>query len=196
MNLTEALLNQGPTILFIWLGAILLSHPERSIINATFGITFVHFWVYFVHRAIHLLPRGGVIEYINTHMRCHHAGPDEKPLPRWLELCFETLTDLGMNLSLLAVQYLIGYHLVAPSIILFFTLTYMTTHIVNYSIIGSETHRRHHTSLNKNFGPDTIDHIVGTNYDESFEDMTPILFNASIVFVIMNYIKQHYELRD
>jgi sterol desaturase/sphingolipid hydroxylase (fatty acid hydroxylase superfamily) len=180
----EVLQNQVPTIFLMWLCSIGLAYPERGLINATFGIVFMYFWVYFVHRSLHLLPN-----WATTHMSFHHAAADAKPLPRWLELVFETATDAGMNLALLVVQWVAGYQLVHPLIVVFFTLTYMSAHIINYSICGSETHRIHHTELNKNFGPDTVDHIVGTNFDESFEDMTPIMFNAACSFVIIGYIK-------
>ena len=189
MNLTEGFKNQGPAIFLMWVWALILVYPDRGFIDATFGIIFVYFWVYFVHRVLHHIPLA-----VNTHMQFHHAGPDEKPLPRWLELVFETVTDAGMNMSLLLLQWLVGYHLVHPLIIVFFTLTYVSIHIINYSIIGSQTHRTHHLVLDKNFGPDTIDHIVGTNFDESFEDMTPLIFNGAVAFVIVGYIKDHIKL--
>ena len=183
-RLSEALQNQGPTIFLMWLCSLLLVYPERGLIDLTFGIVFMYFWVYLVHRSLHLLPA-----WATTHISFHHAPADAKPLPRWLELVLETVTDAGLNLSLLLLQSLVGYQLVHPLIIVFFTVTYVATHIINYSIYGSVTHRLHHTELNKNFGPDTIDHLFGTNYDSTFEDMTPIMFNAAMAFVIIGYIK-------
>ena len=183
-DIVEGLQNQGPTIVFMWVCSLLLVYPERGLINVTCGIVTMYFWAYFIHRSLHIIP-----SWMSTHMEFHHAAADAKPLPRWLELVFETVTDLGMNLPLIFLQWLAGYQFVHPLIVVFYTLTYMSTHIINYSMFGSQTHRLHHTELNKNFGPDTIDHIIGSNYDDSFEDMTPILFNSAAAFVIVGYIK-------
>lgn len=174
----------------MWLASLVLGHPEYPWWQATAGIVFMYFWIHTIHRLLHLVPTTGIMGLINTHMKYHHQPADAKPLPRWIELVFETATDMGMNLLLLVIQWLSGVVIVPSAIIVFFTLTYMSVHILNYSIIGSETHRRHHTGLDVNYGPDTIDHIMGTNYDSTWEDMTPIIFNSAVVFVIVNYIKQ------
>jgi hypothetical protein len=87
--------------LVILLVSMIITGNEASRLRAILGMIFMHAWVYWTHRGLHMLPRDGIIGMLNTHMRFHHAPADAKPLPRWLELALETITDLGMNLSLL-----------------------------------------------------------------------------------------------
>jgi hypothetical protein len=111
-------------------------------------------------------------------MNFHHK--EDKPLPRAIELFFEVLTDLGMNLLVIPVQYIVGLNIIPMPCILLFTLAYTSIHLFNYSIIGSLFHKRHHQTINKNFAPDAMDHILGTNYNEEYEDLVPMSLNVLI----------------
>lgn len=166
-----------------WLGAALLGRGYNNPAAVFIGVFLVHGWVYFVHRGLHVAHTAGILDFINTHMVYHHQS--EKTIPRYLELFYEGLTDLGMNLSLIAVQWLIGIELIPTPIILLFALTYSSIHIINYSIVGSTFHRRHHTSLDKNYAPDAMDHLFGTNYNEEFEDLNPTCLNIIGVFTLL-----------
>lgn len=189
-SVVETVINSWALSTVVVVGAAMtISRPERSWWSAAAGIIFMHMWVYWTHRGLHLLPRTGIIGMLNTHIRFHHAGPDEKPLPRWLELLFETLTDLGMILSLLAVQYAVGLHPVPTSCIVLFAIAYTSVHLVNYSIVGSVEHRRHHTELDKNFGPEPMDHWCGTNYDKSAENLDPLALNAIFAYYATRLLK-------
>ena len=95
-----------------------------------------------------------------------------------------------MSFSVLGVQWLTGIWIVPVSVILFYACVYTSAHIVNYSMIGSQTHRNHHKDLTTNYGPDTLDHFFGTNYDDTFEDLTPISLNAIGSFVVVYGLKQ------
>lgn len=96
---------------------------------------------------------------------------------------------MGMNLSLLGIQWLVGIYIVPVSCIVLFAVAYMSVHIFNYSIVGSDVHRVHHLTLNKNFGPDTMDHIYGTNLNEETEDMDPLALNAVLAFFLVRGLK-------
>ena len=145
----------------------------------------MHGWVYFIHRGLHVLPKWGVLEYLNTHMNFHHQ--EDKPLSRPIELFFEVLTDLGMNLLVIPIQYMIGLNVIPLPCILLFTFAYTSIHLFNYSIIGSLFHRRHHLTVNKNFAPDAMDHILGTNYNDEYEDLVPMTLNVLISCGILYY---------
>lgn len=188
-NLEEGILNQFPTIVIYWLCSLFLAWPAYSWWQITAGIVFMYFWIHTIHRLLHEVPTEGLLGLFNTHMKYHHQPKEAKPLSRPLELFLETFTDLGMNLLLLGIQIVIGIHFVPPIVILFFTLSYMSIHIVNYSIFGSETHKRHHLSINKNFGPDTIDHIMGTNFDESWEDTNHTIPNSILVATMLRLFR-------
>ena len=159
-----------------FISALLIASPSTPWYQTFMAVPIVHTWIYLVHRLLHHVPIEGVWGYINTHMRFHHEF--EKTLPRGLELFFECITDLSMNLLLLLIQYLTGIYIVPVSTIVLFTLSYMTVHIINYSIIGSKFHRLHHETIDKNFAPDALDHMFGTNYDDSYEDINAFALNA------------------
>jgi sterol desaturase/sphingolipid hydroxylase (fatty acid hydroxylase superfamily) len=189
-SVIETLINKWALSTVVVVGAaMLISQPERVWWSAIGGIFFMHIWVYWIHRGLHLLPRNGIIGLLNTHIRFHHAGADVKPLPRWLELCVETVTDLGMNLSLLALQYAAGLHIVPTSCIVFFAVAYTSVHLINYSLVGSDSHRLHHSSMERNFGPEPMDHWCGTNYDSTAEDLSPMALNAIFAYYVTRLLK-------
>lgn len=192
--LLDVLDSTGITISVIFLCSVILAAPERHWLSAGFGIGFMYFWVYLVHRGIHHLPKDGIFQYTNTHYLFHHQH--DKLLDRRVELALETITDASMSLSVLLIQWLTGIWLVPISVILFYALTYTSTHIINYSIIGSETHRNHHKNTDTNYGPDTLDHLFGTSYDDKFEDLTPISLNAIGAFIIVFWLKQHFQWKN
>jgi len=98
-----------------------------------------------------------------------------------------------MSFSLLFLQWLSGLWIVPISVIVFYAVTYTSVHIINYSIIGSETHRNHHKDTTTNYGPDTLDHIFGTSYDDTYEDLMPISLNAVGAFVFVSCLKHHFN---
>ena len=181
----------GVTILVLFIFSILLSFPERHWFHAGFGLGIMYFWVYIVHKSIHMVPTHGIFKYMNTHYLLHHQP--QKLIDRRIELCIETITDLAMSFSLMFLQWLTGVWVVPISVIIFYAFTYTSVHIFNYSIIGSETHRNHHKDTNTNYGPDTLDHIFGTNYDDTFEDLMPISINAIGAFIAVYALKQHFN---
>lgn len=192
--LLEIFDSTGITISVIFLCSVILASPERHWLSAGFGIGCMYFWVYLVHRGIHMLPKDGIYQYVNTHYIFHHQP--QKLLDRRVELLLEMCTDLSMSFSVLAIQWLTGIWLVPISVILFYAFTYTSTHIINYSIIGSETHRNHHKNTDTNFGPDTLDHLFSTSYDDKYEDLTPISLNAIGAFVLTYALKQHFKWKN
>lgn len=184
----------GITITVLFICAVLLVSPERYWLSAGFGIGFMYFWVYFVHRGIHAIPKDSIINQFNTHYLFHHQP--EKLLDRRIELMFETITDLGMSLSVWFIQWLTGVWLIPLSVILLYAITYSSTHIFNYSIVGSETHRNHHKDTDTNYGPDTLDHLFSTSYDGKFEDLTPIALNAVCAFIVVYGLKYYFGWKD
>ena len=180
--------NYTLSFITIWLGAMLLARPDTHWFATFYGISFMHAWVYFIHRGLHIIPKAGILEYINTHMKFHHNHVKE--LPRPLELCFEALTDVGMNLLIIPVQWLLGLTIVPLSCVLLFTLAYVSIHIVNYSMFGSIFHIRHHETIEKNFAPDIMDHLVGTNFNEEYEDLNPMALNVVICVFFLMFFKQ------
>jgi sterol desaturase/sphingolipid hydroxylase (fatty acid hydroxylase superfamily) len=174
--------------LIIWVCSLALCSPETPWYQVTFGIAFMHIWVYWIHRCLHLIPTDGIIGFLNTHLRFHHQT--DKPIGRELELFFELLIDLAMNLLLLLIQWSIGYYVVPVPVIVLFAISYTSVHLINYSIVGNQVHRRHHETFDKNFGPDVSDHLFGTNYNEDVEDISYLSLNAMWTSLVL------YPLRE
>lgn len=101
-----------------------------------------------------------------------------------------------MSFTVLVLQWLTGIWVVPISVILLYAFTYTSTHIINYSIFGSDIHRKHHQNMNTNYGPDTLDHMFGTSNDGKFEDLTPISLNAIGSFVIVYLLKEHFHWKN
>ena len=154
--------------------AVLVS--PRSPWVAIAGLFIAFAWIYFVHRAVHLLPTSGPISYLNPHVFFHHDH--DKSIDRRLELFMETINDTLMNLSLIPFQWLLGVQIVPTSVIVYHAITYVSVHIFNYSVVGSPTHRNHHKHMYTNYGPDPMDHIFGTSTYGVLEDLMPVTMNA------------------
>jgi len=114
-------------------------------------------------------------------------------LDRTVELAIETFNDLVLSLGVLALQYVTGVWWIPPWVIVFYSLVWTSTHIYNYSIVGSSTHRNHHEHVFKNYGPDVMDHLFGSNYEETLEDIAPISFNAILAFLVTVGLKQLFH---
>jgi hypothetical protein len=188
MKVLEFLSTNGLTIATILACAILVATPERSPLDAGFGILIIYAWVYGFHRFLHVFPPESPLSYMNPHIRFHHQH--DKSLDRHVELAIEACSDLFLSFSLLLVQRFFGFPLVPTSVIVLYALLYTSTHIFNYSIIGSETHRKHHMDPTTNFGPDTFDQLFGTSYDGKMEDLAPIMMNAIVATVAVLGLKQ------
>lgn len=180
------------TILILLSFSILLSFPERHWVDAGFGLLCMYVWVYFVHRLLHAIPEDSVFQYLNTHVLFHH----HKHVERTTDLSIETLNNLAMSFSVLYIQWLTGVWVVPTSVILLYAFVYTSTHIINYSMFGSQTHRNHHKDMTTNYGPDTLDHVFGSNYDSTFEDLTPISLNAIGSFVVVYGLKQYFQWKN
>ena len=173
---------------------MILSFPERQWYEAFIGLLIMYVWVYFVHRSLHELPLDSFLQSLNTHYLFHHQP--NKVLDRKIELAIEMVNDFFMSFSVLILQWITGIWIVPISVILFYAFTYTSTHIINYSIIGSEIHRNHHRNMHTNFGPDTLDHMFGTSYDGTFEDLNPIALNAIGAFVLVYILKEHIQWKN
>jgi len=184
----------GITIIAASAFVILLVAPERSMVSAILGLSFMYFWVYFFHRALHFLPTEGPLKYINTHWIFHHQPL--KILDRRVELALEMVNDLAMSLTVLWIQGMTGIWVVPTSVILFYAIWYTSVHIVNYSVIGSQIHRDHHKNVGTNFGPDVLDHAFGTNHESKKEDLIDLAPNMVITFGIVMLLKQTIKWVD
>ena len=177
---------------FTWC-AYLLTHPCDPLYLLS-GIVLMPAWLYWSHRALHLIPKDSILLYPVIHIWSHHGIP--KPIPdRALELLTETVWELFFWTFLpIWIQSVTGFHFIPTSIVLLASFMWISIHMINYSILGSTTHSRHHGDTTVNYGPDVLDHLFGTNYDHTHEDTTYYVFNAMAAALAVLYLKHslHY----
>ena len=159
--------------------------PILQLITAA---TFIWFWPYFIHRLYHYLPSTGLFYYINLHVSIHHSHT--KTFPRWLELMIETVQNIFWFFLLYILQEVTQIHIVPDSIILLSLFVFVSVHIINYSMFGSDKHSRQHLNPDVNFGPDFLDHIFGTNDTEDFENMAHFIPNTLLSYILILWLRR------
>ena len=182
-NIHKFLKEQFLTTWILIIVGVYLTRNTISPIYSSISIICLFFYSYFAHRIIHLLP-----ENINPHL-IHH---NNKQMSRVMNLTIEMLTNTLMFFILYIFQKIINITILPNMLILYYGIIYTSIHIINYSIFGNNHHKKHHESVNKtqhyNYGPDTIDHIFETNFDDSWENFVHMLPNILISYIICSYI--------
>ena len=158
------------------------------------------FYSYFIHILFHKIPH----KY-NLHLKYHHnSEQNSTKIGKIVSFIIEfLLVDVGVFFLLYLLQKLVNYELFPPILILYYGIIYVTVHNINYSILHIGNHTKHHfgqrgnASLNlfegdnelltTNYGPDTIDHLLGTNHDNVVENMFHNIPNILFAFLISLY---------
>ena len=159
-----------------------LAKDKFSPLYSFIYIPLLMLYSYFAHIIFgHMLP-------YNTHL-LHHAGTFSRPI----NLALELFTDIMFFVVPYIAQKLIGYTLIPTVYLVFYAIAYVSVHIINYSIVKFPTHEKHHkkkdTALGYcNFGPDTIDHLFGTNCDDNYENELHHVPNILASFFITYYL--------
>ena len=181
-DMKHFLRNQFLTGMTLIVVGVYLVRKDVSPIHSFLAIFGLYYYSYFIHRAYHYIP-----ESINPHM-IHHKN---KNIARIINLMIECLTDMSFFAVLYLFQNLIGYQVFPNILILYYGIVYVSIHIINFSVFGNENHEKHHNEKDKkycNYGPDPIDHIMNTNCDNNWEDMTHHLPNILVSYLICNYL--------
>jgi hypothetical protein len=152
-------------------------------------VFFVYLYYYLYHRfVLHVFD-------INLHVYVHHYKYFH--IPRYLELIIDFLFELfSFGGTLLFLQYYFDTWLIPPSVVSIVVLTLSLSHLFNYSLLGSEIHKAHHEDPTKNFGPDFLDQLFGTNAGPEYEDSVqhiPYLVQACI---ITHFAKAYFQWKD
>lgn len=141
--------------------------------------------MYFGHVVGHM----HIFENVNPHILMHHK---HKFLPRWLELCIESTYPF--------IVCFIVYHLTnqyfSKSIILAVPMLYDVVHILDYSILGSDTHRQHHLLGKCNYEPIFMDVMFGTRCDVTlpYENKNHQVIHSILVVSFVLILKLIFNL--
>lgn len=188
-----------------------LTLETHSLLYSIGSLLFLTFYSYFIHYLCHKLP-----DVISIHLTYHHV-PQAQWWIRALHLLIETIVNIGFFGIIYGLQRLLQIQVIPTILIVYYGMIYVSVHIINYSLChASPKHVIHHTtsdpssatddskqpttpttpatlSATKNYGPDSIDHLFGTNDDETFEDFNHMIPNILISFAVMWYFYRHLD---
>lgn len=181
-------------VLFLIL-AIITNDYKRVFFTAYFFILFS----YFIHKWSHYVPIFNKIHLL------HHTKKINKYIICEIIELFFNLLFIGGGIVIPMSLYL-KKHFTTPFneyAILLYTLIYTLQHMVVYHLLKVPTHTRHHDAdkaqnedidYNEkvfNFGPDSIDVLLGTKKNlQKFENMDPLI---PVIIVLMLFLFYNYD---
>tara|TARA_B100001057_G_C22811380_1_gene935557 strand:+ start:1152 stop:1784 length:633 start_codon:yes stop_codon:yes gene_type:complete len=172
-----------PSVVLIVVGAYLVRDTVAPI-RASICIMALYTYSYFAHRIVHHFPKP-----INLHFG-HHIP---NGLPYGINLFIECIADSLFFFVPWALQKHFNLVIIPPLLIFYYGLIYVSVHIVNYSLVGNEIHEKHHASPMdnaSNFGPDTLDHLLNTSHDGSWEDLDHNLPNVVFSYFVSDKLRK------
>lgn len=176
-----------PSFVLITFGAYLVQ-KEVSPIYSFFVLWALYFYSYYSHVVVHWIPKT-----INPHL-LHHTDDE---IPFLLNLAIEGSVNTFFFVLLYYAQLYAGVEIFPPILILYYCIIYVSVHLINFSIFGKEkNHEKHHHAKDMkfcNYGPDTIDHFLGTNCDKTWADHTHYFPNILASFYICYFIYKKKE---
>ena len=146
------------------------------------------FFVYnFGHQLLHMFP--------NLHLQLHHKK--EIKVPRSVELFIEYIFEFICSSGwIYLLQYVTGVWIIPTTVILFIVFMFTNVHILWYSMIQNDTHSAHHKDPTKNFGPSFVDHLIGTNATEKYEDMNQFVPFVLMSALVLHFVKNYFQWKD
>jgi hypothetical protein len=181
-------------LLYGFYGALLV-YPDRTWNSSFTGLSLMTIAYNILHRFMHYLPTTGIIGWLNFHVTVHHNK--RVLLPRWLELVIEFIFEFSITLCIPVFYAVLSGEWVIPfSIILFTSIFFAMNHVLFYSLLPSDFHEKHHRNTHVNFIPDYLDHLFGTNADETYEDMNQQIPLILISALITHFAKVYFQWKD
>jgi hypothetical protein len=135
----------------------------------------------------------------------HHL-PSVEWWRKTVHLMIETTVNIGFFALVYGFQRLCQTEFIPTILIVYYGIIYVSVHIINYSLChASPKHVLHHHTCDpaaaaaaddttkptktatKNYGPDTIDHLFGTNDDDTFENLNHMIPNILVAFFFCWY---------
>ena len=172
----------------VYILALILTYNTYSPIITTLSMMILFVYSYFIHILFHNLP-----DKINIHLLFHH-NHTENNFKFIINLMIELITNIMFFVFFYILQNLTNIHFVPNILILYYSILYISVHIINYSIFHlGNNHHLHHLSSDKkqnacNYGPDLLDHFFNTSCDNKYENYCHIIPNVLLAFLITYYI--------
>ena len=181
----EFIQKQGLCGLSLVCGALVLSPTVMTV----FLVVFLGFQTYFLHYVSHQINESSPLWFMaNHHVTYHHHGHHDG-YNMTIEFLQNFLFAGGFNA-------LIGFYLpfFNPIVCIFIGLFYAIYHMVHLTLLKqSPQHIAHHTEFHKghhcNYGPDILDHLFGTNCDNTVEEMNKYSLTAIVLATVLYYLQ-------
>lgn len=172
---------------FLAFSVLLTREACTSIFVVLLNALFVQVWAWGVHYISHMcLP---VFERFDAHMKVHHVKENRSFL---LDIWTECLMQNALVLLYVILPiFILGLEKwILMDVILYFTISYTSVHIINYSLRRSHIHVQHHVQHKEtgrvcNLGPDWLDHVFGTSCDGRVEKSNEFFINFFSIGMVM-----------
>jgi hypothetical protein len=169
------LYNQQSYEMIIIVFGIILTYKTVSPFYSVFIIFSLNLYSYFIHVLLHMIP-----EKYNIHLLLHHNKELEKNILHNIKAMF---LDGFCFFILYYFQILINYEIFPPILIFYYSIIYITVNNINYSMFHLGKYS-HHLNKTTNFGPDSVDHLLGTDNNTTFEHMYHYILNIIFAFLV------------
>jgi hypothetical protein len=121
-----------------------------------------------------------IVDLLDFHEDIHHDSDVNKYMHNCIsEFIGNFITQSGI--ILICKFFLTHFN---TYIIVLWGLVYATVHMINYTIIPNETHRKHHLNKHTNYGVDIYDILFNTKYDSVVDDIN----HYSINMILLTFI--------
>lgn len=158
----------------------LLLCRDRSVWSVIAALVLLGWFAYGIHRVFHWLPL-----CVNPHLYFHHDAGQHGHV-----FSLRTLVETLVNVGFFVLFYLLtrSWGWVDPRLVWYGGGVYVSIHILNYSWLHTEeTHQEHHRTRSCNFGPDIVDHLMGTACDPNrFEDLRHMILNCAVMYMVVS----------
>jgi hypothetical protein len=121
-----------------------------------------------------------IVDVLDFHADTHHDSTINKQVSNSIhEFIGNFITQAGI---ILICKFFLTHF--DTSIIILWGLIYSTVHMINYTIVENDTHKKHHMNKYTNYGLDIYDILFNTKYDSVIDDIN----HYSINMILLTFI--------
>ena len=150
------------------------------------------------NKRLYRLLKSTCLYFFEFHGKIHHNSKINKKIINvitefYINFCssggglFLINNILDIKLRVLGVDFFLD-----NSTLILFALCYATSHMLNYHILDSSEHKKHHLNVKTNYGPELFDIIFGTKYDNIVVNENHISINIIVSTVIVLILWKYF----
>lgn len=179
--------------------AMVLAYDKYSPLASVVSFLILYFYSYFAHILAHYFP----MQYLNLHLLLHHNhGFNTDTFNTVVNWIFEVGSNTIMFTGFYLIKLIFNLTFIPDVLIFYYAFIYISVHNINYTIFHADAnHVIHHDTKNsnciwqtRNYGPDILDHLFGTNGDDKFECYFHMIPNVLVAFLLSYYLFKHNDI--